>query len=77
MILEYIWLASDQSLRSKTKTYYGAINSVKDVPKWNYDGSSCGQALGIDSEIILVNAIFIDPFRNNFKSYLVLCKRNS
>ena len=29
VILEYIWLASDQSLRSKTKTYYGGINSVK------------------------------------------------
>ena len=79
-LLQYVWLAADQSLRSKTRTYYHSINGIDDIPKWNYDGSSCGQASGDDSEIILVPcALFRDPFRKNLPhkhihSFLVLCK---
>ena len=79
-LLQYVWLAADQSLRSKTRTYYQSINSIDDIPKWNYDGSSCGQAPGATSEIILVPcALFRDPFRKNLpykhiQSFLVLCK---
>ena len=29
------------------------IKSPKDLPNWNYDGSSTGQAPGQDSEVIL------------------------
>ena len=65
-LLQYVWLAADQSLRSKTRTYYQNINGIDDIPKWNYDGSSCRQAPGEDSEIILVPcALFRDPFRKN------------
>ena len=32
-------------LRGKTKTLKGPINSVSDLPDWNYDGSSTGQAM--------------------------------
>ncbi|CAN0452220.1 unnamed protein product, partial [Scytosiphon promiscuus] len=33
-------------------------------PKWNYDGSSTGQAPGEDSEVIIYpQAIYPDPFR--------------
>ena len=78
-LLQYVWLAADQSLRSKTRTYYKKVKTVSDLPKWNYDGSSCGQAPGIDSEIVLVPcALFKDPFRKNLpdntQSFLVLCK---
>ena len=79
-LLQYVWMAADQSLRSKTRTYYQRINDVSDIPKWNYDGSSCGQAPGQDSEIILVPcALFRDPFRkhlpfSHIQSFLVLCK---
>tara|TARA_A100001015_G_C15039728_1_gene738844 strand:+ start:968 stop:2038 length:1071 start_codon:yes stop_codon:yes gene_type:complete len=79
ILLEYVWLAGDQSLRSKTRTYYKKVKTVNDLPAWNYDGSSCGQAPGNDSEIVLVPcALFNDPFRKNLPentvSYLVLCK---
>lgn len=37
---------------------------LSDLPKWNFDGSSTGQAPGEDSEVILVpRAIFKDPFK--------------
>lgn len=28
-------------------------SAVDDLPLWNYDGSSCGQAPGDDSEVML------------------------
>jgi glutamine synthetase len=31
----------------------GPITDVSQLPKWNYDGSSTGQAPGEDSEVIL------------------------
>uniref|UniRef100_A0A0D9VY61 Glutamine synthetase n=1 Tax=Leersia perrieri TaxID=77586 RepID=A0A0D9VY61_9ORYZ len=43
------------------------------LPKWNFDGSSTGQATGEDSEVILQpQAIFRDPFRKG-KNILVMC----
>ncbi|EOY03038.1 Glutamine synthase clone R1, 1,ATGLN1,1 isoform 2, partial [Theobroma cacao] len=43
------------------------------LPKWNYDGSSTGQAPGEDSEVILYpQAIFKDPFRRG-NNILVMC----
>ena len=44
---EYVWIGgSGSDLRSKTKTLEELPKSVKDLPKWNYDGSSTGQAPG-------------------------------
>ena len=44
---EYVWLGGSMSdLRSKTKTLSKAVKSVADLPDWNYDGSSTGQAPG-------------------------------
>jgi glutamine synthetase len=38
--------------------------STQELPHWNYDGSSTGQAPGHDSEVYLVaRSIFRDPFR--------------
>ena len=49
-------------------------NSVDDLPVWNYDGSSTGQAPGHDSEVhIKPRAIFQDPFRRGAHNILVLC----
>lgn len=74
-ILEYIWLDSEQKCRSKTKVLYNNINNISEIPKWNYDGSSTGQATTGDSEIILNPVKYIkDPFRRDIdNSFLVLC----
>ena len=49
------------------------ITKVEDLPIWNYDGSSTGQAPGHDSEVLLKpEAIFRDPFRRG-DNILVLC----
>jgi glutamine synthetase len=71
--LEYVWLAADQSLRSKSRTIYNLSNGSL-PPHWNYDGSSTGQALCNDSEITLVPCrVFNDPFRGP-PHKLVWCK---
>jgi glutamine synthetase len=71
---EYIWIGgSGLDLRSKTRTIEGTITSPSQLPEWNYDGSSTGQAPGEDSEVIIKPcAIFPDPFRGG-DNILVLC----
>jgi len=61
---EYIWIDSSSGVRSKTKTLTKKATSVDDLPEWNFDGSSTGQAPGEDSDIYLRPvAIYPDPFR--------------
>ena len=72
--VEYVWIGGQNELRSKTKVIQhpvihgrpqGIVQSLSDLPKWNYDGSSTGQAQGTDSEVVIIpRAIFNDPFRN-------------
>ncbi|KAE8697666.1 Glutamine synthetase cytosolic isozyme 2 [Hibiscus syriacus] len=58
-------------LRRKARTLPAPVYDPKKLPKWNYDGSSTGQALGEDSEVILYpQATFKDPFRRG-KNILV------
>ncbi|GLJ41854.1 hypothetical protein SUGI_0866510 [Cryptomeria japonica] len=48
---------------SKGKTLSGPVSDPKDLPKWNHDRSSTGEALEKDSEVILhPQAVFRDPF---------------
>lgn len=65
VLAEYVWIGgSGQDLRSKTKTLEKPPTGVEDLPIWNFDGSSTGQAPGKDSEVYLKPvAIFQDPFR--------------
>ncbi|KAM3283582.1 hypothetical protein P3S67_027227 [Capsicum chacoense] len=54
IIAEYIWIGgSGMDVRSKARTISGPVNDPSKLPKWNYDGSSTGQAPGEDSEVIL------------------------
>ncbi|KAI9100763.1 hypothetical protein K1719_024125 [Acacia pycnantha] len=53
------------------------VEHPSELPKWNYDGSSTGQAPGEDSEVILYpQAIFKDPFRGG-NNILVVCEYTS
>ncbi|PTQ33894.1 hypothetical protein MARPO_0085s0097 [Marchantia polymorpha] len=74
IIAEYIWIGgSGTDIRSKARTLPGPVSSPSELPKWNYDGSSTGQAPGKDSEVILYpQAIFRDPFRRG-NNILVVC----
>jgi glutamine synthetase len=79
VVLEYIWLDSVGCLRSKIR----CDNSVNvrhrvpaSFPDWNFDGSSTGQALGNDSEIILKPCAVYGPYSRNGiigAGLLVLC----
>jgi glutamine synthetase len=71
---EYIWIGgTGHDIRSKTKTLNKKVSSPAELPIWNYDGSSTGQAPGADSEVMLKpQAIFPDPFRGG-DNIIVVC----
>ncbi|XP_065644605.1 glutamine synthetase isoform X2 [Hydra vulgaris] len=71
----YIWIdGSGKTLRSKTKTLDYEPETPDQLPIWNFDGSSTGQATGKNSDVYLHPvAIFSDPFREG-KHKLVLCE---
>ena len=61
---EYLWIDADGDVRSKCRTVDKAKSALSQLPNWNYDGSSCAQAPGDDSEVIVKpRAVFPDPFR--------------
>jgi len=74
LIAEYIWTDAKGNLRSKTRMVESSPSlEIKDIPTWNYDGSSTGQAVGHDSEVILKPCkIVTDPFRGA-PNVLILC----
>lgn len=71
----YIWIdGSGQGLRGKTKTLDQPTMNPADLPIWNYDGSSTGQAVGDNSDVYLQPvACFKDPFRRG-NNILVMCE---
>ena len=82
--VEYIWLGGHGEIRSKTRVLNNINNrqvELKDIPEWNYDGSSTCQATGEASEIILKPCyIFKNPLLYNtyniktiVEGYLVVC----
>lgn len=75
-LAEYIWIGGNNELRSKCRVM-SECDSVYDkdsvYPDWNYDGSSSGQAIGSDSEVIMKpRAVFKCPFRRG-ENRMVLC----
>jgi len=79
VLAEYVWMGGSQTtggfdIRQKTRTLDKRPDSAADLPVWNFDGSSTGQAPGNDSEVLLKPvAIFDDPFRGG-ENILVLCE---
>ena len=69
----YVWIGGNKELRSKCRTIFTIKPlTLKDIPAWDYDGSSTKQATSDNSEILLKpQAVFGDPFRHG--GYLVMC----
>jgi len=66
IIAEYIWVDSDGGVRSKSRTLKEQDYTPDDLPTWNFDGSSTGQAPGDNSDVYLKPvAVFADPFRGS------------
>lgn len=71
----YVWIdGSGESLRCKTKTVEFIPQKPEELPIWNFDGSSTGQAEGSNSDVYLHPvALFNDPFRRGHNK-IVLCE---
>ncbi|ESA42764.1 glutamine synthetase, variant [Neurospora crassa OR74A] len=66
IMAEYIWIDSEGNTRSKSRTLDEKPEGYKpeELPIWNFDGSSTGQAPGDNSDVYLKPvAVYPDPFR--------------
>ena len=75
VLATYVWIdGTGQHLRGKTKTLSSYPKTPEDLPVWNFDGSSTGQASGHDSDVYIKPvAIYRDPFIPG-NNCLVLCE---
>ena len=73
IIYEYIWLDgyTTANLRSKIKVLSSTISDPKNLPIWNFDGSSTQQAPGNNSECLL-QPVRIYEWEEDH--YFVLCE---
>jgi glutamine synthetase len=84
IIVEYIWLGLDNEIFSKVRILSARqlvenrssdYIDYKEIPDWDFDGSSTGQATTEASEVILKPcALYKNPFHNKeLQSFFVLC----
>ena len=74
VLVEYIWIDVDGNPRSKIKVINKNLVNLNNLPDWNFDGSSTGQAEGRDSDVLIKpRSIYPNPFVNYIESYLVIC----
>lgn len=75
---EYIWLDAKGTPRSKTRMLPDGVLGVsvaEDLPSWQYDGSSTGQAeLGSSDVLLRPVRIFRNPFSSSGRALWILCE---
>lgn len=76
VMAEYIWTDGQQNLRSKVRTMPSKPESLKDLPIWNFDGSSTGHSTPHGPEgtdvYIIPRRMFPDPLRGG-DNMIVIC----
>ena len=87
IIVEYIWLGLDNEIFSKVRILSARqlvenrssdYIDYKEIPDWDFDGSSTGQATTESSEVILKPcALYRNPFHKGLQSFFVLCSTYS
>jgi len=74
VLLEYVWIDVGGNPRSKIKILNENMFKINELPDWNFDGSSTGQAEGRDSDVLIKpRTLYPNPFVNYMESYLVMC----
>jgi glutamine synthetase len=78
-ICEYVWIDAFGDMRSKIKVNFVKVENNKPellIQEWSFDGSSTGQAIGTDSDVLLKPiTVFKNPFITYQEfSFLVLCE---
>jgi len=71
----YVWIdGTDEHVRAKTKTVSFVPKTADELPVWNFDGSSTGQAEGSNADVYLLPVqLYNDPFRGG-NNKLVMCE---
>ena len=76
ILADYVWIGGNMELRSKVMVFIKKSEvevKLKDLPEWNYDGSSTAQASGSDSEVIIKpHSVYKCPFRKG-ENVIVFC----
>ena len=79
-VVEYIWIGGNGELRSKTRIINKIeIIDIKEIPEWNYDGSSTNQISSVTNDFpnteIIIKPCFMckNPLKKLNNTYLVLC----
>jgi glutamine synthetase len=82
LVIEYVWFIHSNTLkggefRSKTRVLDLGTDEpvISQIPEWNFDGSSTGQATTEESEVLLKPyVLFPNPFQSVDNEYVCFCE---
>jgi glutamine synthetase len=82
VVVEHIWISganTHHDIRSKFRTFHvpaGTQFTIANIPEWNFDGSSTGQAIKSPDTEILIRpvALYPHPFIDDVEAYVALCE---